>query len=146
MCKIYREIRLALRVCINRIDLSSSRQPCEGVRQRSFSLREYEPLIRGWIFLHKFFSGVALLVRAGAFDISIAQLSNTTSLIKSATVEKRNVRVYCTRQYFRKDHRIEECRRDPRHPRGSVIDLHEAVRCENWIADELQCYQTEGWH
>lgn len=40
----------------------------------------------------------------------------------------------------------EECRRDQRHPRGSVIDLHEAVQCENWIADELQCYQTEGWY
>ena len=46
----------------------------------------------------------------------------------------------------RSNHRMEECRRDPRHPRGSVIDLHEAVRRENWIADELQCYQTEGWH
>ena len=50
-------------------------QPCEGVRLRSFSLRECEPLIRGWIFLHRFVLVLGALVRAGASDISIARHS-----------------------------------------------------------------------
>ncbi len=51
------------------------RQPCEGVRQRSFSLRECEPLIRGWIFLHRFVLVLVSLVLAGASGISIGQHS-----------------------------------------------------------------------